>query len=322
MIRPLRCVFFIAVASALTCATALAVDPPHFPAWAYPMASGSPRDGASGGARQVPDSAVTFTEAEVSDPYFAPDWHPADHAAMPEIIARGRKPGVMACGYCHRADGSGGPENANLAGLPVAYIVQQLADFKSGARATSVPNRVPTAWMIAVGKAADDAEVKAAAAYFSALKPRANIRVVESATAPKTHAPGWFLAATQNAEREPIGVRIIEVPENLEQFESRDARARFIAYVPPGSITRGKELVGKGTRDGVSCAICHGSKLTGLDRAPPIAGRSPSYIARQLYDFKSGARAGIQGVPMREIVAGLTPEDIVAVAAYLASLPP
>ncbi len=46
---------------------------------------------------------------------------------MPEVVARGREPEVFACGFCHRADGPGGPENANIAGLPAACIVQQMA---------------------------------------------------------------------------------------------------------------------------------------------------------------------------------------------------
>ena len=78
----------------------------------------------------------------------------ADH--LPEVVASGRKPDVFACGFCHRADGPGGPENANLAGLPAAYIVQQMADYKSGARKTSVPKR-NVDLMIALSEAATDA---------------------------------------------------------------------------------------------------------------------------------------------------------------------
>ena len=52
-------------------------------------------------------------------------------------MARGRKPDVFACGVCHRADGSGGPENANVRGLPAEYIVQQMLAYKSGARQSS-----------------------------------------------------------------------------------------------------------------------------------------------------------------------------------------
>ena len=82
------------------------------------------------------DSTAAFTLTQARDLFFALDWHPSDHPPLPDIVAYGRKPDVMACGVCHRADGPGGPENASLAGLPAQYITQQMADFKSGARTT------------------------------------------------------------------------------------------------------------------------------------------------------------------------------------------
>ena len=60
---------------------------------------------------------------------------------------------------------------------------------------------------------------------------------------PKTYVANWFWAGRKSAEREPIGGRIIDVPEHLEHFESRDSHATFIAYVPPGSLKRGDILV-------------------------------------------------------------------------------
>ena len=97
---------------------------------------------------------------------------------------------------------------------------------------------------------------------------------------------------------EPLGRRIVEVPENLQQFVSRDARARFVAYVPLGSIKQGESLAGTGG-DGrtVACGSCHGADLKGLGTIPGIAGRSPSYVVRQLYDFKHGARSGSLAQP-------------------------
>jgi len=198
-----------------------------------------------------------------------------------------------------------------------------MADFKSGARTTSVPGRAPTRLMTSLSRAVTDAEVAAAAAYFSALKPRPNLRVVETNTVPKTFVAGWFLAASTTGEKESIGRRIIEVPEDLEQFERRDARARFIAYVPVGSIRKGRTLAttGGGGRT-VACGDCHGADLKGIAPIPGIAGRSPSYIVRQLYDFKHGARAG-DGVDfMKPTVAKLTLDDMIALAAYAASLAP
>jgi len=293
------------------------------PAWAYPVNPPDfklpPDDGT---LRRVPGSDAAFTLTQLRDRFFAPDWHPGDHAPMPEIVSRGRKPDVFACGFCHRADGPGGPENSNLAGLPAAYIVQQMRDFKSGARQTSVPQR-NVDLMISLSRAASDAEVEAAAAYFSARKPKAIIRVVETDTVPKTYVTGWHLAAMKTGEKEPIGPRIIEVPEDLEQFVSRDARSRFIAYVPPGSIQKGQALVASGgAGKTVQCGICHGADLKGLGPIPGIAGRSPSYIVRQLYDFKLGARAGIGSALMKPTVARLTMEDMVSLAAYVASLTP
>jgi len=288
------------------------VNPPDF--------KPSPDDGQ---LRHVPDSAAAFSVGQTRDRFFAPDWHPADHPTLPEIVAHGRKPDVLACGFCHRADGPGGPENASLAGLPAAYILQQMADFKSGARATSAPERLPPTLMISLAKAATDSEIKEAAAYFSALEPRAAIKIVETDTVPKTYVAGWFLADAKNGENEPIGQRIIEVPEDLQQFENRDARSRFIAYVPVGSIENGKAIV-TGTRGGktIQCGICHGPELKGLGAIPGIAGRSPSYIVRQLYDFQHGARAGVGSALMKGVVAKLTIDDMVAIAAYATSLKP
>jgi len=113
---------------------------------------------------------------------------------MPAIVASGRKPAVLACGSCHRADGSGGPENARLAGLPAAYITQQMADFKSGARKTSVPGRNPDRMVKEVANEITSEEIAAAAEYFSALRPRAGVRVVEALKAPKTRVVDWHLS--------------------------------------------------------------------------------------------------------------------------------
>jgi cytochrome c553 len=296
------------------------------PPWAYPVNppdfKASPDDGK---LRHVPESTAAFTVGQTRDRFFAPDWHPDDHPQMPEIVAIGSKPDVFACGFCHRADGPGGPENASLAGLPAAYIVQQMADFKSGARGTSVPTRAPQSLMISLAKAATDSQIEAAAAYFSALKPRAVIKVVEADTVPKTYVAGWFLADAKTGEKEPIGQRIIEVPEDLAQFENRDARARFIAYVPVGSIEKGRVLATSGgASKTVQCGICHGPELKGFGTTPGIAARSPSYAVRQLYDIKHGARGGAESaqIQMKAVVENLTIEDMVSLAAYAASLPP
>ena len=44
------------------------------------------------------------------------------------------KPVARACALCHLPTGNGHPESASLAGLPAAYIMRQMAEFKNGGR--------------------------------------------------------------------------------------------------------------------------------------------------------------------------------------------
>lgn len=55
---------------------------------------------------------------------------------------------MRACGFCHLADGSGRPENAPVSGLPVAYFIQQMEDFKNGLRDNADPGKNNTNNMI------------------------------------------------------------------------------------------------------------------------------------------------------------------------------
>jgi len=136
---------------------------------------------------------------------------------------------VFACGFLSSCDGPGGPENADLAGLPKSYFIQQMAEYKRGARVTSVSSRLPPALMIGLSKPITDAEVEAAAAYFSALKPRKRIKVVESDMVPKSYIAGLVWAATESGEREPLGQRILENSRRSNSVESRDPRSTFTA---------------------------------------------------------------------------------------------
>lgn len=295
------------------------------PYWAY--AVNAPDDAgdrrADNAPRRVPGSTAAFSLEQVEDRFNAPDWHPDNHRVMPDIVARGRKPGVFACGYCHLPNGQGRPENAGIAGLPAAYIVQQIADFKSGRRKSSEPRHLPTALMMGVAANANEREIQAAAEYFSGMNPTPWIRVVETRTVPKTRVSGWMLVSSGAAGLEPIGERIIETPENQERTELRDDTSGFVAYVPVGSIKWGESLVTTGNSGRtVQCAICHGPNLKGLGNVPSIAGRSPSYVVRQLYDIQQGARAGVAAELMKAPVAKLTLADMVSIAAYTASLRP
>lgn len=270
--------------------------------------------------RQIPGSRESFTLAQIRDGFGPADWFPADHPAMPDIVAHGRRPDVRACSLCHYPNGKGRPENAGVAGLPPAYFIQTMADFKSGARKSADTRKGNTNLMIAYAKSMTDDEVKAAADYFASMNWTPWITVVETATVPKTRIAGGMFLELEGNDTEPIGERIIEVPEDTERTETlRDPRSGFIAYVPVGSIRKGEALVTTGGGKTTRCAVCHGADLKGLGPVPGIAGRSPSYTVRQLFDTQQGTRTGVWADLMKPVVANLTNGDMLAIAAYTAS---
>ena len=323
MQRAIRAVTLV-MTSAVALALPVGAADIDLPGWAFPVnPPGLPAPPDDPTPRRVPDGAAQYTLAQIRDLFSVPDWHPDDHPPMPEIVGQGRKPGVFACGYCHLPNGLGRPENSSLAGLPADYIVRQVSEFKSGVRKSSEPRSVPINFMIAVAKSATDAEVQVAAEYFAALKPTPWIKVIETASVPRTRVSGWMLVAAEPIVLEPIGQRIIEMPLDLERTELRDARSGFVAYVPPGSIGQGERLVTiGGPGKTIACGICHGADLRGLGPVPALAGRSPSYIVRQLYDMQQGVRKGTWAALMQDVVARLSVEDMVAIAAYTASRAP
>jgi cytochrome c553 len=273
--------------------------------------------------RQVPGSPLTFTRPQISDGFGPADWFPGDHPAMPEIVARGRRPDVRACALCHYPNGKGRQENAGIAGLPISYFVQTMNDFREGRRKSAEARKANTNIMIAIAKAVTAEEVRAAAEYFASMKWTPWIRVVETATVPKMASRGGMWIPVAGGEREPIGMRIVETPENPERTEIlRDPRSGFIAYVPIGSIKKGEALARTGGGRTFACGVCHGEDLQGLGPVPGIAGRSPSYLARQMYDMQTGARQGEWVELMKPVVARLTDEDYVNLSAYVSSLVP
>lgn len=296
-------------------------EPP--PAWAYPWAPEFKLPVDDGVLRRVPDSSAVYSLTQINDLFAAVIWHPADHPVPPGVVAVGRKPDLRACASCHRADGAGGPENASLAGLPAAYLVQQLLDYKSGAPKFSGPQRGLSVLMVAAAKAMTDDEIRVATDYFSSLKLKPSYAVIEAATVPKTYVNRVVTLRSPGDATEVMGQRIVEIPVDSDQFEHRDPRAKFIAYVPPSSIAKGEALVktgGAGTT--VACTTCHGADLKGVGPIPGIAGRSPIYTVRQLYDIQQGTRAGAMSILMKPIVEKLTNADMNAIAAYLASQQP
>jgi cytochrome c553 len=292
------------------------------PAWAYnvvntPAAGGQPAAAPDDGSpKKLPGSSGAFTLQQIRDGFGPADWYPGDHPTMPPIVASGKRPDVRACSLCHYPNGKGRPENAGVAGLPRSYFVQTMADFRSGARKSSEPRKANTTLMITIAKGMTDEEIAAAADYFGSMKWTPWIKVVEADTVPKTRVAGGMFLKLEGNETEPIGKRIIETPDDAERTEVlRDPRSGFTAYVPRGSVAKGKALA-------ASCGVCHGADLKGLGPVPGLAGRSPSYVVRQLFDMQQGARKGVWTELMMPVVKNLTNDDMLAIAAYTASLAP
>ena len=288
------------------------------PDWAFPVTDKLlPPSRDDGKPKTAPGSALALTRDQIDDLFNAPDWFPDLHPAMPQVVAHGNKDaGVRACGSCHLPTGTGHDESAYVAGLPAAYFIRQMADYKSGERKGS-------GIMIAMAKTLTDQEIKAAADYFASLKPRQWIRVAETDTVPKTFiGKGNKRLAHPDGGTEPIGDRIIEIPEDEDIVLNRDPRAGFVAYVPKGSIAKGESLVMNGGGRTVACGICHGADLRGLGEVPALAGRHPNYIVRQLWSMQNGERAGSWTPLMQSVVAKLDNDDMLAIAAYLGSRVP
>jgi cytochrome c553 len=198
-------------------------------------------------------------------------------------------------------------------------MIRQMQAFRTGDR-----KGVRAATMNANSKLVSDEEVKAAVDYFAARKPAVGYnKVVETETVAKSYvAAGGMRFAVPNGGTEPIGQRIIVLPQDEHRADSRDPNSGFIDYVPVGSIVKGAELMAGGNGKTVACTICHGTNLKGLGEVPGIAGRPATYIFRQLNDMKTGNRKGAWVELMKQVVEKLGDDEMIALAAFLGSQDP
>jgi cytochrome c553 len=278
--------------------------------------------------RRVAGSDAVYSRMDIRDGHDVVDWFPEDHPPMPDIMRHGpaslMDENGWGCAFCHLPNGKGRPENAPPAGQPVGYTIQQLRDMRDGLRYSSDPRKRNSPTMNALAAAMTEAEMREAAEYFAAIPWTPWIRVIEADLIPEMHLEEGNMYITVGTEpSEPLDGRIVETPVDAWQANYlRNPRSSWIAYVPRGSVAEGEELVTTGGGRTIVCSICHGPDLNGLGEVPGIAGRSPSYMMRQLWDIKVGTRNGVQAALMKPVVADLTVEEMTAIVAYLASLTP
>jgi len=274
----------------------------------------------------VAGSNATYSRLQIRDGHDVIDWFPGDHPPMPDIIRHGPA-SLMAergrgCGSCHLPNGKGRPENAPPAGQPVEYTIQQLKDMAAGLRKSSDPRKPNSPTMNSLAASMTEEEMREAAEYFAAIPWTHWMNVVEADKIPAVHLEEGNMFITDGEEpTEPLNGRIVETPIDEHQANYlRNPRSAWNVYVPVGSLARGENFVTTGGGTTLQCTICHGQDLMGLGNVPGIAGRSPSYMMRQLYDIKVGNRNGPNAALMKPVVANLSNEEMRDIVGYLASI--
>ena len=319
-----RVSFLIGAAALAACQPQSASQPKALDpavAWAFPGAGTAAPEPSASTVQHLPNMEASFTQAQIDDLFHAVDWRPSEHPAAPTAVITGKQPDAMACGYCHLMTGDGRPENAALACLPADYIVRQVTELRSGDRISPSADWTPAALMRQTAHGVSDADLAAAAGYFAGRPFTGHTQVIEAAQTPKAVPADFVYRFDDKAPSEALGARIMEGPTDWNRFELRDPDTAYAAYVPPGSLAKGAALAKRGDSQARPCVSCHGPALTGAPGVPAIAGRSPTYIFRQLYAFKAGARNGTLAEPMKSVVGQLSTQDMIALAAYVGSQP-
>ena len=244
--------------------------------------------------RSVPGSTVSLTVAQTRDAYNPPDWFPDAHPPMPPVggawpaegdarvrlLSSRQRPGPARERVARRA--AGGVHRSADGRLQERRSQERRAE--DGAAQRDDPGREG---------GHRRRRSRTAAAYFSSFPFKKWIRVVESKDVPKTRIAGSMHVPT-NDGTEPLGRRIIEMPEDLERTEIARCVVADLSPTCRSAASREASRWCKtgGTARRVACGTCHGADLKGLGPVPPLAGRSPSYTVRQLFDHAARRAKG------------------------------
>ena len=103
--------------------------------------------------------------------------------------------------------------------------------------------------------------------------------------------------------------------ESLAAYFAGQKRVAAPRTADPTMVLRGKE-----TADAHRCGVCHLPDYSGREQIPRLGAQREDYLVKTMRDYKAGARSGLDGM-MTSVLHGVTDEQIVALAAYLAQLP-
>ncbi len=234
-----------------------------------------------------------------------------------------QRPDVRACALCHYPNGKGRPENAGVSGLPVAYFAQQMVDFRNGDRKSAEPRKANTGIMIAIAKAMTDEEINASAEYFGSMKWTPWINVVERRTCRRRASPA---ACSSLPEKRAEQSRSDNASSRRRR--TRNAPKRCAIRVPDSSRTC-RSAASRRARRSPPPAAGANDGVRRLPRRRAEGPRARSRDRRTLAELHraadvrhaDGRPPGVWTDLMKPVVAKLTDEDILNLAAYSASLP-
>lgn len=136
----------------------------------------------------------------------------------------------------------------------------------------------------------------------------------------------------QGRRNYPAMNRLVELlPEDYLREIAAHFAALELPYAPPSPaqvpsavLALGERLALQGDvqRQLPACAACHGSRLLGAgDDIPGLLGLSRDYLNSQLGAWRSGQRQAAAPDCMEHVARALTPQEVVAVTAWLSSRP-
>ena len=109
---------------------------------------------------------------------------------------------------------------------------------------------------------------------------------------------------------------------NLSKKDMLDLGAYFAAQKATNQNSRGDASLvakGKAVADAAICTMCHLGGFSGQNEIPKTGGQHYEYVLKQLQDFKAKRRTNDAG-NMTAVLRTIADEDLVSMAAYIASL--